>query len=328
MRARIVKIADRYASGEMPCTGKPVGGKTVTPKSAEFESLLEGLDGYADDRGLAAKTRSDYRYMASLYLVYLEGNGVTSLREAKASTVAGFISHLSEAGSKSPKSLIVSHLRPLFVMAGRDDLYRASQMVGARQPHEPHTVLDDADAEALAAVCVNGDVPAASAAATLLALTTGLRGCDIACLELSCIDWRRTLITIVQRKTGNPVTVPLLPAVADAIARYILDERPDTGDPHVFLGSRQPHRPFKNASSIRDLIEVAFIAAGIERTPVGTRILRHSAATRMLRSGEVPLATISAVLGHAGPSTTEAYLEADSGHMLECVLPLPKGAMA
>lgn len=328
MRARVVKIADRYASGEMPCTGKPVGGKTVTPKGAEFESLLEGLDGYADDRGLAAKTKSDYRYMASLYLAFLEGNGMTSLHEAKACTVAGFISHLAGAGSKSPKSLVVSHLRPLFVVAGRDDLYRATQMVGARQPHVPHPVLDDADAEALAAVCVDGGVPAASAAATLLALTTGLRGCDIASLQLSCIDWRRMLVATVQRKTGNPVTVPLLPAVANALARYILDVRPDTGDPHVFLGSRPPHGPFRSAASIRDLIEVAFAAAGIEGVPVGTRILRHSAATRMLRSGEVPLATMSAVLGHASPLTTEAYLEADSGRMLECVLPLPKGAMA
>ena len=83
----------------------------------------------------AAKTKSDYQYMASLYLVYLEGGGMTSLQEAKASTIAGFISYLSEAGSKSPKSLIVSHLRPLFVLTGREDLYRATQMVGARQPH-------------------------------------------------------------------------------------------------------------------------------------------------------------------------------------------------
>lgn len=328
MRARVARIADRYASGETPCTGRLFGGKTVAPKGAEFESLLEALDGYADDRGLAAKTKSDYRYMASLYLVYLEGNGMTSLREAKASTVAGFISHLSGAGSKSPKSLVVSHLRPLFIVAGRDDLYRATQMVGARQPHAPHPALDDAGAEALAAVCVGGDVPAACAAVTLLALTTGLRGCDIAGLELSCIDWRRMSITTVQRKTGNPVTVPLLPAVADATARYILDERPDTGDPHVFLGSRPPHGPFRSGASIRDLIEVAFAAAGIEGAPVGTRVLRHSAATGMLRSGEVPLATISAVLGHASPLTTEAYLEADSGRMLECVLPLPKGATA
>ena len=327
-RARIVEIAERYISGDRPCTGKPIGGKAVKPKSAEFASLLEGLDGYADDRGLAAKTKSDYQYMASLYLVYLEGGGMTSLQEAKASTIAGFISYLSEAGSKSPKSLIVSHLRPLFVLTGREDLYRATQMVGARQPHAPHPILDDAGAEALAAVCVGGGVPAASAAATLLALTTGLRGCDIADLELSCIDWRRMSISTVQRKTGSPVTVPLLPAVADAIARYVMDGRPDADDPHVFLGSRPPHGPFRSAASIRDLIEVAFAAAGIEGVPIGTRILRHSAATRMLRSGQVPLATISAVMGHASPSTTEAYLEADSGRMLECVLPLPKEARA
>ena len=65
--------------------------------------------------------------------------------------------------------------------------------------------------------------------------------------------------------------------------------------------------------------------AGLDGAPHG---LRHSAATRMLRNGQVPLATISAGMGHASPSTTEAYLEADSGRMLECVLPLPKEARA
>ena len=328
MRSRVVEIAERYASGDLPCTGKPIGGKSVMPRSEEFASLLEGLDGYCSDRGLAEKTRLDYRYMASLYLVYLEGGGMTSLHEANASTIAGFISYLSGAGSKYPKSLVVSHLRPLFVLTERDDRYRATQMVGASQPHVPHQVLDDASAEALAAVCVDGGVPAASAAVTLLALTTGLRGCDLVGLELSCIDWRRMHIATVQRKTGNPVTVPVLPAVADALARYILDERPDTGDPHVFLSSKPPHGPFRSAASIRDLIEVAFAAAGIEEVPVGTRILRHGAATRMLRRGGVPLATISAVLGHASPMATEAYLEADRERMLGCVLPLPKGATA
>lgn len=327
-RARVVRIAERYVAGERPCIGSPIGGKTKAPKSREFATLLRRLGDYADERHLSDKTCSDYRYTASLYLAYLEGAGVRSLDGADASTIACFLAYLARLGSNSPKSLIVSHLRPLFVVAGRTDLYRATQMVGARQPHEPHPALGDAEMEALARACVSGDVPSASAAATLLALTTGLRGCDIAALELSCIDWRRMSIATVQRKTGDPVTVPMLPAVAGALSGYILHDRPDTGDPHVFLGSRPPHGPFKNPSSIRDLIAVAFDAAGIEGLPVGTRILRHNAATRMLRSGQVPLATISAAMGHARLATTEEYLEVDDERMVECVLPLPKGAMA
>ncbi|MEE8722936.1 MAG: site-specific integrase [Eggerthellaceae bacterium] len=327
-RKRTVAICERYVAGEKPCTGSHIGGKTLQPRSLEHLRSLKALDEYAEERDLADKTLSDYRYTASMYLAYLEGLGVARLDDAGASTVAGFLAHLACAGSKSPKSLVVSHLRPLFVAAGRDDLYRATQMVGARQPHAPHPILDDDEERDLVEACVGGGVSPAAAAATLLALTTGLRGSDIAALELSDIDWRDMRIATVQRKTGDPVTVPLLPAVAGVLADYISEGRPETGDSHVFLGTRPPFGPYKSPSSIRDLIETAFSAAGIEGVPAGTRTLRHNAATRMLRSGSVQLATISAVLGHADLATTEGYLESDEGRMLECVLPLPKGAFA
>jgi hypothetical protein len=40
----------------------------------------------------------------------------------------------------------------------------------------------------------------------------------------------------------------------------------------------------------------------------------------------VPVPTISAVLGHASPESTNTYLSVDVGRLLECVLPVPQGA--
>jgi site-specific recombinase XerD len=47
----------------------------------------------------------------------------------------------------------------------------------------------------------------------------------------------------------------------------------------------------------------------------------------MLRSG-ASSPVISAVLGHADPTTTGTYMEMDAPHMRSCVLALPKGATA
>ena len=58
---------------------------------------------------------------------------------------------------------------------------------------------------------------------------------------------------------------------------------------------------------------------------VGTSLLRHSAASRLLRAA-VPLPTISAVLGHASQESTNVYLTTDEARLLECVLPVPAGA--
>ena len=52
-------------------------------------------------------------------------------------------------------------------------------------------------------------VSARDAAITLLALSTGLRACDIVALRLGDVDWRGHTIGIVQQKTGNPLTLPL-----------------------------------------------------------------------------------------------------------------------
>ena len=57
----------------------------------------------------------------------------------------------------------------------------------------------------------------------------------------------------------------------------------------------------------------------------GTRLLRHNAASRLLRAA-VPLPTISAVLGHASPESTNLYMSVDQDRLLECVLAVPAGA--
>jgi len=57
----------------------------------------------------------------------------------------------------------------------------------------------------------------------------------------------------------------------------------------------------------------------------GTRLLRRNAASRLLAAA-VPLPTISAVLGHARPESTNQYMSVDRARLLDCVLPVPAGA--
>jgi site-specific recombinase XerD len=68
-----------------------------------------------------------------------------------------------------------------------------------------------------------------------------------------------------------------------------------------------------------------FRKCGVTDVRAGTRFLRHNAASRLLRAA-VPLATISAVLGHASAESTNQYMSVDEERLLECVLPVPTGA--
>lgn len=55
----------------------------------------------------------------------------------------------------------------------------------------------------------------------ILALYTGLRGCDIAGMILDSIDWDRDLIYIRQQKTDSPLELPLTAVVGNAIFNYL-----------------------------------------------------------------------------------------------------------
>jgi site-specific recombinase XerD len=74
------------------------------------------------------------------------------------------------------------------------------------------------------------------------------------------------------------------------------------------------------------VISKVFEAAGRTEVKAGTQFLRHNAASRLLRAA-VPLPTISAVLGHADPESTNQYISVDDDRLLQCVLGVPEAAL-
>ena len=186
-------------------------------------------------------------------------------------------------------------------------------------------MLSDEDERLAVQACASGAVTARDAAITLLALTTGLRACDIIGLRLINIGWRGQTIGIVQQKTNNPLTLPLTTLVSAKLAGYVLDERPVSADDHVFLRSVAAHTRLADHASIYRVIAEVFGKAGVTDVKAGTRLLRHNAASRMLRAA-VALPTISAVLGHADPESTSQYMSVDQDRLLQCVLEVPEGA--
>jgi integrase len=145
----------------------------------------------------------------------------------------------------------------------------------------------------------SGTVTARDAAITLLALTTGLRACDIIGLRLRNIDWRGHTIGIVQQKTNNPLRVPLTGLVAAKLADYVLDERPVSADDHVFLRSVAPHVRLADHASVYRVTAETFRKAGVSDVKAGTRFLRHNAA-----NGPQPRRLFIRSLRYAGLGST------------------------
>ena len=85
---------------------------------------------------------------------------------------------------------MVSNFRPFLKFTGRTDLVEAAGLAGVKRSHAILPVLSDDDERLVVQACASGAVSARDAAITLLALTTGLRACDIVDLRLADIDWR------------------------------------------------------------------------------------------------------------------------------------------
>lgn len=279
------------------------------------------------DRGLAAATREAYGRIARGYLVYLQDQGITSLDVAGPATVTGFFTSLLDRWAQSSLFWQVSNFRPFMKFIGRLDLVEAVNLIGARRSHPILPDLGDEDVTRVVQACASSpSISSRDAAITLLALMTGLRACDIIALRLADLDWRTQTISIVQQKTKNPVTLPMPGLLAAKLADYVLAERPDHHDEHhVFLRSVAPYTPLADHASIYKVTADTFRKAGVADVKAGTRLLRHAAASRLLRAA-TPLPTIAAVLGHASQEATNVYLSVDHQRLVECVLPLPEGA--
>ncbi|MGH6877096.1 MAG: site-specific integrase [Rhizomicrobium sp.] len=320
---RLVSVFDRYvATGQVDLSMRTRGGGGARPAADEFIALAAAWEADMIERDLAAATRDAYGRVARGYLVFLESRGILGLSDADGSTVLAFLESLTGTWARASLFWVVSNFRPFLRFTGRADLVEAVGLAGVSRSHPILPMLTDDDQRCVVAACASGTVAARDAAITLLALTTGLRACDIVNLRLVDVDWRSGTANLVQQKTRNPLTVPLTDLLVAKLAEYVLEHRPDSADDHVFLRVKAPHTGLADHASIHRVISTVFAKTSVANVKAGTRLLRHNAASRMLRAA-VPLPTISAVLGHSSPDSTDRYLSADKERLLQCVLDLP-----
>ncbi len=323
---RLVTLFDGYLrTGVVDLSVRTRGGGGPWPVSGAFTALDAAWEADMDERALAPATRSAYGRVARGYLVFLESCGICDLEGTDGASVLAFLESLTDRWAATSLFWVVSNFRPFLRFTDRCDLVEAIGLAGVKRSHRILPVLDDEDHARVVHACTSGRVCARDAAITLLALTTGLRACDLVALRLGDIDWRAGTLGITQQKTGNPLTLPLAPLVTTKLAEYVLHERPRSGVEQVFLRRKAPHTRLADHAAIYRVIATTFRIAGVADVKVGTRLLRHSAASRLLRAA-VQLPTISAVLGHASEESTHVYLSTDEARLLECVLPVPAGA--
>ncbi len=160
-------------------------------------------------------------------------------------------------------------------------------------------------------------------AVLLLLARLGLRAGDIMAMKLDDLDWKAGTVR-VRAKGRKEVRLPLPQDVGDAILDYVARARPATEIARVFLCVNAPVRPFPTTVTVSDIVRLALRRAGITNPPSrGAHLLRHSAATAMLRAG-ASLDAIATVLRHESTDTTAHYAKVDVALLRRVAQPWPE----
>lgn len=296
-----------------------------TPFADIGELYLETLN----RRNLAERTVYNHRLSLIRFTDYLDSQGVRTPSEIQMEHISGFIKVVIRNYSNRRMShelnvvkmymkLIYEHGAHVENLSGKVPRMPA----GMTQHNIPSAYSKDEMERMLACVERDGPVGKRDYAVLLLASRLGFRASDVRALSFDNIDWGNGLINIVQVKTGEPLTLPLIPEVGWALIEYIQHSRPKTEAKELFVRLRPPHTPMVNFNSI--------VIKYLRRAEIpieahkhhGLHSLRHSLATRLLEES-TPLHVIQEVLGHLNAESTSIYMGVDIAQLRQCALEVP-----
>lgn len=177
--------------------------------------------------------------------------------------------------------------------------------------------------QVLAACDPETAVGARDRAIVLLLARLALRASDIVHLRLDDIDWKQGWIRVCG-KGRRENRLPLPQEVGEAIVAYVTQARPSVDTNTLFVRSRAPLRGFGSHTAISVIVARAMHRAGVACPVRGAaHVLRHSAATTMLRQG-ASLQDIAVVLRHRSIETTSIYAKVDVLALREIAQPWPQ----
>ena len=292
--------------------------------AAEFAKVLAGYRAHlTQERGLAKPTVAGYLSVARKFFEHLTSSGRHDLSRLDATAVSQFVVRAGQTSCIGTTKQVITGLRSLLRflhVAGQAPTLAGSvpAVAGWRGSALPKA-LPPGHVERLLASC---DRATASGRHDLAVLTLlarlGLRVGETVRLERGDFDWRHGEV-LIRGKADRHERLPLPVDVGEAVAEYILGSSRVEGHGPLFVSSDDPPRAL-TVQRARALVRAACHRAGIP--PVNAHVLRHTAATEMLRAG-ASLIEVGQVLRHRSLATTAIYAKVDREPLRELARPWP-----
>ena len=268
------------------------------------------------ERRYGANTLAAYESDLGDYLGYAGGDADRASPDRR--RFRGWLADMAGRGlARTTVARRVSALRSFYRFCGRTGRIDINDLSWLRAPRPPKSVpkpVSEEDARALLAAIFRrrGDDWAKQRDFALLMMLygSGLRvseALDLTRRDMPLGDWLR-----ITGKGGKIREVPVLPAIAEAVAAYVgacpFDDGPDAP---LFVSARG--NAF-GARAAQRLVESLRLELSLPAY-VTPHALRHAFATHLLGNG-ADLRAIQELLGHASLSTTQRYTNVDEAHLL------------
>lgn len=136
-----------------------------------------------------------------------------------------------------------------------------------------------------------------------LGYTLGLRPKEICLIRLNDISFAKREINLADRKSANPIKLPLPEVTIKAIAAYIVGCRPESDYRALFLTFHAPLKPVSAATVSCDIT-----VAMRKINPLSSAYwLRHTYAQNLLESG-ASIFEVKQMMGHDNVQSTKRYI--------------------
>ena len=299
------------------------------PLAALSPMLREFAEHLQEHRGNPAATIHTKTEHIKKFLAFLHARR-RGPRRARLTDIDAFLIKCRERYARATAADIGCSVRSFmrFMLAsGRIAVDLAPSIVGPilRPAERPHRTLPWEDVRCIlrgvdrSTRCGRRDY-----AVLLMMSAYGLGAGEIIRLMLDDIDWQAATIRVHRPKTGAEFLLPLLPAVARALASYLRHGRPIHAQTrNLFITLRAPHKALACSVSVRHILHTHAQRAGVSAPFLGTHVLRHTHACRQLELG-TRTKLIGDILGHRDPESTSAYLRVSVEGLRQMALPVPR----
>ena len=281
------------------------------------------------DKSVLSNSRKKRKTMAiGKFLTYLNDNNITNIKDLTVNNVSEYIEIIKDKYASESIRTIKGILRETLNWLYFEDKikFTGNQAFPIIRKNNNEKILTTYTEEEISKILNNIDINSRNGkckyAILSLLVYYGFRGGDIINLKFKNIDFEKGFIRIIQQKTKNELSLPLIDEIKLPLIDYIKNERKKSQDEdYVFTTLKAPYTKINTVGTIYGIVTKSMNDAGInyKNKKHGPHSLRHSLATNMINEN-IPLEDISSILGHQNTSTTNIYITKDTTHLRELTL--------